>query len=74
MRCERVGTSSFVMRFDLRKPGEPQPFVTAETVNVVMDGKAWTKVVIDPHLRNKLLTGAPGVQIDHAGYLANSRT
>ena len=73
-RCERVGTSSFVMRFDLRKPGEPNPFVIAETVNVVMDGKTWTKVVIDPHLRDKLLTGVPGVQIDHAGYLASSAT
>jgi acyl-CoA thioester hydrolase len=68
--CERLGTTSFVMRFALRKPGEAEPFVTAETVNVVMDGKTWTKLVIDPGLRDKLLTGAPGVQIDHAGYLA----
>ena len=67
--CMRVGNSSFVMRFDLRKTDEPKPFVTAETVNVVMDAKTWTKVTIDPQLHEKLLTGAPGVQVDHAGYL-----
>ncbi len=75
--CERVGTTSFVMRFNLCKPGDPAPFVTAETVNVVMnantgDGATWTKLPIDPSLRDKLLTGAPGVQIDHAGYLATA--
>lgn len=70
--CERVGTTSFVMRFELRKAGEPKPFVTAETVNVVMDGRTWVKNPIDPPLRAKLLTGAPGLRIDHAGYLEHS--
>jgi acyl-CoA thioester hydrolase len=70
--CERVGTTSFVMRFALRKAGKPKPFVTAETVNVVMDGRSWVKIPIDPLLRDKLLTGASGVRIDHAGYLENS--
>jgi acyl-CoA thioester hydrolase len=70
--CERVGTTSFVMRYELRKPGEDQPFVTAETVNVVMDGRTWTKMAVGPELREKLLAGAPGVQIDHAGYLARA--
>ena len=67
--CEKVGTTSFVMRFDLRKPGEPLPFVTAETVNVLMDGRTWTKLAIPADLREKLLHGAPGGQIDHAGHL-----
>ena len=67
--CDRVGTSSFVMRFDLRKPGEAAAFVTAETVNVVIDAKTWTKVAIGTQLRAKLLAGAPGLQIDHAGCL-----
>ena len=67
--CERVGTTSFVMRYALRKPGEAEPFVTAETVNVVLDGHSWTKVTIPPALRAQLLTGVPGVHIDHAGYL-----
>ena len=61
------------MRFDLRKPsidpGEGTPFVTAETVNVVMDGRTWTKLAIPPYLREKLMRGAPGEIADHAGYL-----
>src|SRR5690606_17569539 len=48
--CERVGTTSFVMRFALRKPGDEEPFVIAETVNVVMDGRTWTKATIDADL------------------------
>ena len=75
--CEKVGTTSFVMRFDLRKPGEDLPFVTAETVNVAMNpgarnGGTWTKLTIAPCLREKLLHGAPGVQVDHAGYFERS--
>ena len=71
--CEKIGNTSFVMRFDLRKPsidpGEGTPFVTAETVNVVMDGRTWTKLAIPPYLREKLMRGAPGEIADHAGYL-----
>ena len=29
-------------------------------------------MTIDPRLRDKLLTGAPGVRIDHAGFLAKA--
>lgn len=67
--CGKVGTTSFVMRFDLVKPGAPAPFVTAETVNVLLDGRTWTKLAIPMSLREKLLRGAPGVQVDHAGFL-----
>ena len=69
--CERVGTTSFVMRFALRKPGEDKPFVTAETVNVVMDGRTWSKVIIDQRLRDRLLGGAAGLMVDHAGHAAS---
>lgn len=72
--CERVGTTSFVMRYEMRLPRRAgavsaDPFVTAETVNVVVDGVTWKKKPIDAELRARLLTGAPGVRIDQAGHL-----
>ena len=71
--CEKVGTTSFVMRFELRKARprqalETQPFVTADTISVVMNGNTWTKLSISPDLRANLLRGAPGVTVDHAGH------
>lgn len=76
--CERVGTTSFVMRYEMRLPGQPgaaqpAPFVTAETVNVVVDGITWKKKAVDPDLRARLLAGVPGGRVDHAGLLERGR-
>ena len=69
VRCARVGTTSFHLAFEFRKPGEPAPFVTAQTVNVLVDGQTWKKTPIGAALKERLETGAPGLCIDHAGYL-----
>ena len=36
-----------------------------------MDGRTWTKLAVASDLREKLLRGAPGIVIDHAGFLAD---
>ena len=71
--CPSAGNTSFVLKFELRKAGETKPFVTAETTNVHMDGRNWTKQPIPPDLKALLLRGAPGVVVDHAGHLAGRK-
>jgi acyl-CoA thioester hydrolase len=56
----------------MRKPGEAEPFVTAHTVNVMVDGQTWKKKPIPDFFRVRLERGAPGLVVDHAGHLAAS--
>ncbi len=65
----KFGTTSFTLRFELRKAGHDAIFATAETVNVHVDGKTWAKTPITRDVRAMLENGAPGVQTDHAGFL-----
>jgi acyl-CoA thioester hydrolase len=65
----RVGATSFTLRFELRRAGEADALVTAETVYVHVDPKTWTKREIEPHMRAALEAGAAGKVTDHAGHL-----
>lgn len=69
VRTIRIGTTSFVLQFDLARPGEPDALVTSETTYVHVDPKTWTKREIEPHMRAALEAGAAGKTVDHAGYL-----
>lgn len=69
VRAGRLGTTSFVLDFEIRRAGEPEPLVTSETTYVHVDSKTWTKRAIEPHMRAALEAGAAGKTVDHAGYL-----
>lgn len=69
VRTGRIGTTSFVLSFEIRRAGEAEPLVTSETVYVHVDHKTWTKRDIEPAMRAALEAGAAGRTVDHAGYL-----
>lgn len=71
-RVTRLGTTSFDVGFELRRPGE-EVIVTAACTYVVVDKATWTKRALTPVERDFLTAGARGQFIDHAGYLAQAR-
>ena len=62
-----LGTTSFALGFEMRKVGIPATIVTAETVNVHMDPKTWTKSPVPETMRTKLTSGGRNLFVDHAG-------
>ena len=64
---KKLGTTSFALGFEMRKVGTTQVIVTAETVNVHIEPKSWTKSPIPDAMRARLMDGARGCYIDHAG-------
>lgn len=67
VRTSKVGNTSFVLSYKIRKPGEAAPIVTGETVNVHVDSKTWQKKQISPAMREKLLYAAVGQTVDQSG-------
>lgn len=65
----RVGTTSFVIACDLRIAGRPDVAFSCETVYVLVDHATLTKKAVPDAMRERFLRGAPGQQVDHAGYL-----
>jgi acyl-CoA thioester hydrolase len=70
---KKLGTTSYTLGFALRrvtKTGaiEPDTIVTAETVNVYVDPKSWTKAALPEDFRLRLTAAARGQVVDHAGY------
>jgi acyl-CoA thioester hydrolase len=63
----RIGTTSFSLAMELRVLGAAQPAATAETTYVLVAEREQTKLAMPPDLRARLLAGATGVVIDHAG-------
>ena len=70
VRAARLGSTSFVLNFEIRRAGEVDPLVTSETTYVHVDSKTWKKRAIEPHMRAALEAGAAGTTVDHAGYLS----
>lgn len=66
---KHLGKTSFTILTDIRIAGEDRIIVTAETVRVFLDSKTFTKTHIPDGLRMVMERGAPGVVVDHAGYL-----
>jgi acyl-CoA thioester hydrolase len=72
VRAGRIGNTSFVLIFEIRRAGESEPLVTSETTYVHVDPKAWTKRAIEASkasMRAALEAGAAGKVADHAGHL-----
>lgn len=67
---KHIGRTSFTISTDIRVAGEEKIIASAETVRVVLDPKTMTKEPISAALREAMEKGAPGVVVDHAGYLA----
>lgn len=67
VRATRVGNTSFVLGYEIRKAGEADTIVTGETVNVHVDSKTWQKKQISPQMRERLLYGASGKTVDQSG-------
>lgn len=65
----RVGNTSFGLQCTFRVAGRDAVICDCETVYVLVDNATLTKKAVPPEMRERLLGGAPGMQIDHAGYL-----
>ena len=66
--AKKFGTTSFTLGFAFRKAGTTETIITAETVNVYMEPKTWTKAPLPEEFRARLMQGARGRFVDHAGY------
>ena len=66
---KQLGNTSFTLYTEFRIAGEERVFATAETVYVHVDASTLGKQALPAPLRTALERGAPGVIIDHAGYL-----
>jgi len=66
---KHLGNTSFTLFTEFRIAGEERIFATAETVYVHVDASTLGKQALPAAFRAALERGAPGVTIDHAGYL-----
>lgn len=66
----RIGNTSFVIDCALRIAGSEAVIFTCETVYVLVDHATLSKKPVPGGMRERLERGAPGVQVDHAAYLA----
>jgi len=66
---KHLGNTSFTLATEIRRAGSDKVMFSAETVYVLVDSHTMEKRTIPADLRAALERGAPGVQIDHAGYL-----
>jgi acyl-CoA thioester hydrolase len=64
----RLGNTSFTLGTTFRIAGDDTVIVTAETVYVLVDGRALTKLTLPDTLRAALLEGASGRVTDHAAF------
>jgi acyl-CoA thioester hydrolase len=65
---KKLGTTSYTLGFALRRAGEADTIVTAETVNVYVDPNSWSKAPLPEDFRARLTAAAQGQVVDHAGY------
>ena len=66
----RIGTTSFTFTTEFRVAGDARVICTVETVYVMVDAHTLAKKPIPGDIRAAFARGAPGVETDHAGYLA----
>ncbi len=65
---KKLGTTSYTLGFALRRAGEADTLVTAETVNVYVDPQSWTKAPLPEDFRVRLTAAAKGQVVDHADF------
>lgn len=69
VRAKQLGTASFTLLTEFRRAGAEAIIAPAETVYVLVDAKTLSKAPLPADLRAALERGAPGIAVDHAGYL-----
>jgi acyl-CoA thioester hydrolase len=70
VHAKHIGNTSFTLAADFRIAGDhDRIIVNAETVYVLVKQHALTKMPVPPELRAAMEKGAPGIRVDHAGYL-----
>lgn len=67
--AKNLGNTSFTVVTQFRIAGTAAVICEVETVYVRVDNGTLTKLALDDHHRAALSRGAPGVTVDHAGYL-----
>ena len=67
---KQIGNTSFTLGAEFRIAGGDRVIATAETVYVHVDTKTLQKQPVPQRLRDAFARGAPGVSVDHAGYLS----
>ncbi|RLT96958.1 acyl-CoA thioesterase [Ketobacter sp.] len=67
VRATQVGTSSFTLVFELLNHATGATVAQCETVYVMVHAADFTKTPVPDDIRERLLQGAPGVIINHAG-------
>ncbi len=68
---KNLGTTSYTLGFAMRRAnqkGTAATIVTAETVNVYVDPKTWTKAPLPEDFRARLTAAARGQVVDHGGF------
>ncbi|MEQ1649239.1 MAG: thioesterase family protein [Hyphomicrobiaceae bacterium] len=63
----KLGTTSFTLEYVLKRAATGELIATAETVNVYIDPKDWTKAAVPEEMRVALERAARGLVVDHAG-------
>lgn len=69
VQTTHIGNTSFTLLAEFRIAGQESAIATVETVYVHVDHKTLQKMPLSDDRRQALTRGAPGVAIDHAGYL-----
>lgn len=67
-----LGTTSFTLRSEFRRPGSEALLTQVETTYVHVEPPQLRKAPLPPALRAALERGAPGVVSDHAGFGAKA--
>jgi acyl-CoA thioester hydrolase len=62
-----IGNTSFRLQIDLFEHASERLITEGEATYVAVDAKSFKKIAIDDDYRSKLLHGAPGVVVNHAG-------
>jgi len=66
---KHLGTTSFTFLTEFRLAGSDAVIATAETVYVHVDTHTLKKQTLPDSMRDAFTRGAPGVVVDHAGYV-----
>ncbi|MET0533442.1 MAG: thioesterase family protein [Steroidobacter sp.] len=69
VEARHFGNTSFTLACEFRIAGQESVIATVETVYVHVDHQTLQKQTLPDFRREALQRGAPGVAVDHAGYL-----
>lgn len=69
IETRHIGNTSFTLFAEFRIAGQENAIATVETVYVHVDHRTLQKRTVPDFRREALQRGAPGVVVDHAGYL-----